>query len=160
MRKPLSDLPDAAEAAGIRPPALFVIGPAVRHAEHLDWFMRRPLFGHRLLMASPAGSLRDALEVAGADVVEVPIPLTRAARTAVLALPLTGCLLRTRREVDALAVERGEWPDEVVAWCLDPEAARRAREIGWNRVVEVSGEGRQAPLIAALEEKREGTVGR
>ncbi len=160
VRAPLRDLPAASEAAGIRPPALFVIGPAVRHAEHLDWFTRRPLFGHRLLMAAPAGSLLDALEVAGAEVVEVPLPLTMAARTAAFALPLTGCLLRTRREVDALAAERGEGPDEVVAFCLGPEVARRAREIGWNRVVEVSGEGRQAPLIAALEERREATVGR
>jgi uroporphyrin-III C-methyltransferase/precorrin-2 dehydrogenase/sirohydrochlorin ferrochelatase len=160
VRASLRDLPAAAEEAGIRPPALFVIGSAVRHAEHLDWFTRRPLFGHRLLMASPAGSLRDALEVAGAEVVEVPIPLTAAARTVLGALPLTGCLLRTRREVDALGAERGEGPDEVVAYCLDPEVALRARETGWNRVVEVSGEGRQRPLIAALEERREGTVGR
>ncbi len=160
VRAPLSGLPDAAEAAGIRPPSLFVIGTAVRHAGHLDWFTRRPLFGHRLLVASPAGSLRDALEVAGAEVVEVPLPLTMAARTAAFALPLTGCLLRTRREVEALAAERGEGAGEVVAWCLGPDAARRAREIGWNRVIEVSGEGRPAPLIAALEERREGTVGR
>lgn len=160
VRAPLRDLPAAAEAAGIRPPALFVIGPAVRHAEHLDWFTRRPLFGHRLLLASPAGSLRDALEVAGAEVVEVPLPLTMAARTAAFALPLTGCLLRTRREVEALAAERGEGPDEVVAWCLGPEAARRAREVGWGRVVEVGGDGSRVPLIAALGEGHEGAAGR
>lgn len=160
VRAPLSDLAAAAEAAGIRPPALFVIGPAVRHAEHLDWFTSRPLFGHRLLMASPAGSLRDALEVAGAEVVEVPLPLTMAARTAIFSLPVTGCLLRTSNEASALAVAREERPDEVVAWCLGPEVARRAREIGWSLVVEVSGEGRPAPLIAALEERREGTTGR
>ena len=157
---PLRDLPGAAEAASIRPPALFVIGPAVRHAGHLDWFARRPLFGHRLLVAAPAGGLRDALEVAGAEIVEVPLPLTKAARTAAAALPLTGCLLRSRREVDALTAERREWPGEVVAWCLDAEAARRAREVGWSQVEDVSGEGRQARLIRSLEERHEGPVGR
>ena len=55
VRAPLRDLAGAAEAAGIRPPALFVIGTAVRHAAHLDWFSGRPLFGHRILVASPAG---------------------------------------------------------------------------------------------------------
>ncbi len=154
VRAPLRDLPGAAEAAGIRPPALFVIGHAVRHAAHLDWFSGRPLFGHRILVASPAGDLRDALEVAGAEVIEVPLPLTRAARTAAAALPLTGCLLRSRREVDALAAEKGAWSGEVVAWCLGREAACRAREIGWSRVVEVSGEGSRAALIAALGDGR------
>lgn len=154
VRAPLRDLPAAADAAGILPPALFVIGPVVRHAEHLDWFTQRPLFGHRLLVASPAGSLRDALEVAGAEVVEVPLPLTAAARTAAFALPLTGFLLRSRPEAEALAAERGVGPDEVVAYCLAPEASRCARALGWHGVVEVSGEGRHGPLIAALEERR------
>ncbi len=159
VRAPLRDLPAAAETAGILPPALFVIGPAVRHAEHLDWFTKRPLFGHRLLVASPAGSLRDALEVAGAEVVEVPVPLTSAARTAAFALPLTGCLLRSGAEADALATERGEGPDEMTAYCLGSDATRRARAIGWHGVVEVSAEGRH-DLIAALRERRDGKAGR
>lgn len=157
---PLRDLPGSAEAAGIRPPALFVIGPAVRHAGHLDWFTRRRLFGHRLLVTAPAGELRDVLEVAGAEVVEVPVPLTRAARTAAAALPLTGCLLRSRRDVDALAAERREWSGEVVAWCLDAGAAKRARETGWGRVEDVSGAGCRARLMRGLEERREAPVGR
>jgi uroporphyrinogen III methyltransferase/synthase len=160
VRAPLRDLPAAAEAAGILPPALFVIGPVVRHAAHLDWFTQRALFGHRLLVAFPAGSLRDALEVAGAEVVEVPLPLTPAARTAAFALPLTGFLLRSRHEVEALAEERGAGPDEVVAYCLAPEASQCARALGWHGVVEVSGEGRHGPLIAALRERRDRNVGR
>lgn len=160
VRAPLRDLPEAAEAAGILPPALFVIGPAVRHAEHLDWFTRRRLFGHRLLVASPAGSLRDALEVAGAEVVEVPLPLTSAARTAAFALPITGCLLRSGAEADALAPERGKWPHEMAAFCLSPDAARRARAVGWHGVVEVSPDGRHETLIAVLRERHDGTAGR
>jgi uroporphyrin-III C-methyltransferase/precorrin-2 dehydrogenase/sirohydrochlorin ferrochelatase len=153
---PLRELPGAAEAAGIRPPALFVIGPAVRHAEHLDWFARRPLFGQRLLVVAPAGSLRDELEVAGAEVVEVPLPLTLAARTAAAAIPLTGCLLRSPREAEALAAERPGWTTEAVAWCLDAGAARSAREAGWSRVEDVSATAHRTGLVRCLEEKREG----
>lgn len=152
VRAPVRDLPAAAEAAGILPPALFVIGAAVRHSEHLDWFMRRPLFGRRLLTVSPAGSVRDALEVAGAEVVEVPLPLTNAARTAAFALPLTGCLLRSGAEAEALGAERREG-DEMVAFCVGAEAARRARANGWHGVIEVEDDERHERLIAALGER-------
>jgi uroporphyrin-III C-methyltransferase / precorrin-2 dehydrogenase / sirohydrochlorin ferrochelatase len=154
VRAPLRDLPAAAEAAGILPPAIFVIGSAVRHAGRLDWFTRRPLFGERLAIASPAGGLRADLERAGAALVEVPVPLTPAARTAMRALPLTGCLLRTRREVDAFVAERPTWRGETVAWCLGAAAASRAQDVGWNPVVAVSPDGGAAALIAALEQRR------
>ncbi|HEX7623445.1 MAG TPA: uroporphyrinogen-III C-methyltransferase, partial [Anaeromyxobacteraceae bacterium] len=154
VRAPLRDLLAAAEAAGARPPAIFVIGPAVRHAERLDWFTRRPLFGERLVVASPAGGLRLELERAGAALVEVPLPLTVAARTAIGALPLSGCLLRTRKDVDSFAAERTAWGSEAVAWCLSAAAASRARDVGWSPAVEVSPAGGAAALIAALKESR------
>ncbi len=154
VRAPLRDLPAAAEAAGILPPAIFVIGSAVRHAGRLDWFTRRPLFGERLTVAAPAGRLRADLERVGAALVEVPVPLTAAARTAMGALPLTGCLLRTPREVDAFVAERPSWRGEAVAWCLGAAAASRAEDVGWNPAVEVSPDGGAAALIAALEERR------
>ncbi|HEY6099375.1 MAG TPA: siroheme synthase CysG, partial [Anaeromyxobacter sp.] len=66
----LGGLHDAGLAAGIHPPALFVIGPTVRHAAALDWFARRPLSGERLGIFSPAGELGPALDVAGAELLE------------------------------------------------------------------------------------------
>ena len=102
---PIRELPAAAEAAGIRPPALLVVGPTVHHAESLAAFARRPLFGERLAVAAPAGGAREALEEAGAEVVEAPLPLTPAARVVLRALPLTGCVLRTPSEADAFAAE-------------------------------------------------------
>jgi uroporphyrinogen-III synthase len=105
-------------------------------------------------VASPAGCLRDELEKAGAELVEVPLPLTAVARAVIGALPLSGCLLRTSEEVDAFSAERESWSGETVGWCLSPDTARRAVEIGWNPAVEVSGDGSGAALIAAVKERR------
>lgn len=156
----LAGLHDAGVAAGIHPPALFVIGPTVRHAAALDWFAGRPLSGERLglFAAGPARPgvaaatpdlLAAALERAGAELVEVPRPLTPAARVVIGAAPLTGFLLRSAAEVEALDDE----PDrdaELRAFCFAPEAAAHARALGWRRVIELGGEGGSEAIVAAL----------
>jgi uroporphyrin-III C-methyltransferase/precorrin-2 dehydrogenase/sirohydrochlorin ferrochelatase len=154
-RSSLAQLPRAVERAGLKPPALFAIGPAVRHAERLDWFGARPLLGQRVLVPAPAGSLHEALELAGAEVVEAPLPLTEAARIVIGALPLTGCVLVTVAQVDGLDEERDApgWSRGVVAWCLDRAAADRARELGWQRVELVDGE-REALVDALIRQLR------
>src|SRR3972149_1245523 len=86
---PLADLPPAVERARIEPPALFIIGTVVRHADTLDWFGKRPLSGERLVIASPGGDLGTELDRCGAEVVEVPLPVTPAARVVRGALPPT-----------------------------------------------------------------------
>ena len=139
----LGGLHDAGLAAGIHPPALFVIGPTVRHAAALGWFGSRPLSGERLGLFATAGdgraaALGAALEIAGAEVVEAPRPFGHAARVVVSAAPLTGFVLRTPEEVDALDDEPGRGA-ELRAICLGPEAAARARALGWPHVVELAG---------------------
>ncbi|TAM46968.1 MAG: uroporphyrinogen-III C-methyltransferase [Acidobacteria bacterium] len=156
VRAPIRELPAAAEAAGIQPPALLVVGPTVHHAESLAAFTRRPLFGERLALAAPAGDVRDALEEAGAEVVEAPLPLTPAARIVLRALPLTGCLLRSPADAVAFADERPAWGDRVVAWCLDAETADSARALGWGRVVEASADAGWGALVAAMGRGDEG----
>jgi uroporphyrin-III C-methyltransferase / precorrin-2 dehydrogenase / sirohydrochlorin ferrochelatase len=138
IRSTLAELPAAVERAGIEPPALFIIGTVVRHADTLDWFGKRPLSGERLVIASPGGNLGTELDMCGAEVVEVPLPVTPAARVVLGALPLTGCILRSPAEADALDEERdgpGWDASKVVAWCLRPAAAERARLLGWRNVV-------------------------
>jgi uroporphyrin-III C-methyltransferase/precorrin-2 dehydrogenase/sirohydrochlorin ferrochelatase len=132
----LAELPADVERSGLGPPALFVIGPTVRHADRLDWFGKLPLAGQRLVVAAANTGLAHRLEDAGAEVVAVPIPLTESARVAMAALPLTGCLVRGREEVDSLDEERGNpgWGPGFVAWCLGGESADRARERGWSNV--------------------------
>jgi uroporphyrin-III C-methyltransferase/precorrin-2 dehydrogenase/sirohydrochlorin ferrochelatase len=153
VRGTLASLPDAVAQSGLGPPALFVIGPSVRHADALDWFGSRPLFGQRILIVAPAGEIGEALEVAGAEVVEVPLPVAPAARVVVSALPLTGCVVRSAEEVAVLHEERDRpgWSPEVVAWCLDAGAASRAGELGWREVREVFGATSGAELAAAIE---------
>lgn len=153
VKCPLSELPRSAEEARIKPPSIFVIGPTIHHSEDLDWFSRRPLFGERLVLLSPAGALWETLERAGVELVEVPLPVTPASRVVMGALPLTGCVLSKAYEVDALEEERDRtgWSVKMVAWCLNPETAHRARELGWRRVEEVSGS--EADLVAAIQKR-------
>jgi len=141
----------AGVAAGIRPPAIFVIGPTVRHAPSLDWFASRPLSGERLGVFGPAGELGPALDLAGAELVEVPRPLAPAARVVLGAAPLSGWLLRSAEEVRALEEERGlPVLAEVRAYCLGPAAARSARALGWPDVVELPEEAGAEAVVAAL----------
>jgi uroporphyrin-III C-methyltransferase/precorrin-2 dehydrogenase/sirohydrochlorin ferrochelatase len=153
VRAPLRALAREVERMKLGPPALFVIGPTARHSESLGWFDSGRLFGERLAIIAPAGAIQESLVEAGAEVVELPIPVTEAARVVLGALPITGVVLRTGADVDALDEERGvaAWPTDAVGWCVSPSAARQARARGWPRVEEVEPAG----LVEALVERRE-----
>jgi uroporphyrin-III C-methyltransferase/precorrin-2 dehydrogenase/sirohydrochlorin ferrochelatase len=135
----LSGLVEAIAEAGLEPPALFAIGPTVGHAESLDWFGSMPLAGMRLVTTSTNSSLAEILEDHGAELVILPMPVTPAARVVMSALPLSGCVARTRAEVDWLDDEMNNpgWTPTSTAWCIGREAADRARSRGWTRVVEL-----------------------
>jgi len=136
----LAELPEAIDRAGLKPPALFAVGPTVQHAGRLDWYGRLPLIGHRLLMTASASNLATRLEDQGAEVVVAPMPVTPAARVVMAALPLTGCVVRDRAEVDWLDEERENpgWGEQAIAWCLGRESTDRARERGWRQIVELA----------------------
>ncbi len=152
VRSTLSKLAADVRRADLQPPSIFIIGPGVRHAEDLDWFTKRPLFGERVLIPAPAGEFGEALERNGAEVVEVPLPLPPAARVRVGAFPLTGCVLRSTEEADAVfeASRNPGFSAEVIAWCLGREAAHRARNLGFLRVEEVESPASAADLIERL----------
>ncbi len=151
----LSELPAAVQEAGLEPPALFAIGPTVGRAETLDWISRLPLAGHRLVVPATRTELGRRLESAGAEVVMVPLPLTPAARIVMGALPLTGCVVCDPAEVDSVDAERGGpgWNDGVVAWCVGPEAASRARERGWPKVQQLADDVDENELVQAISGK-------
>jgi uroporphyrinogen III methyltransferase/synthase len=132
----LSQLPAAVVREELKPPALFVIGPTVRHASRLDWYDRLPLAGQRLVVPMAARELVASLEAAGADVVAVPNPVTPAARVVMGTAPLTGCIFRSPADVESLDEEREQpgWDGEMTAWCLGKETAERARGLGWSRI--------------------------
>jgi uroporphyrin-III C-methyltransferase/precorrin-2 dehydrogenase/sirohydrochlorin ferrochelatase len=150
----LSELPSAVASAGLEPPALFAIGPTVRHAETLDWISRLPLAGQRLVVPTSCAGLARHLEAAGAEVVIVPVPVTPAARVVMGVLPLTGCVACTASEVILLEEERSGpgWSDETVAWCFGPKTAERAREQGWPNVRQLAEGADGRALVAAIAE--------
>lgn len=71
----LADIVDAARAAGIKPPAVTVVGEVVRWRDTLRWFDTGPLFGKRILVTrarEQASALSERLRSLGAEPVEFP----------------------------------------------------------------------------------------
>jgi len=152
----LADLPDAVKREGIGPPAVFIIGPTVQHAAKLDWFGRQPLAGARIALPATSTDLARELEAAGAEVIAVPSPISPAARIVIGAAPLTGCVLRTPAEIEWFDDEReaAGWEEHPVAWCLSPETAERARELGWQQIQEIDGGQDTDALVAGIGKRR------
>ena len=64
-----------ARAAGLKPPALTVVGDVVQLREKLKWFECLPLFGERILITRPreqASELAGPLRALGAETIELP----------------------------------------------------------------------------------------
>ena len=71
----VADLADRVEQAGFEPPAIVVVGEAVRRREALAWYERRPLFGRRIVVTramEDALSFSERLERLGAEAVIAP----------------------------------------------------------------------------------------
>ncbi|HLA77072.1 MAG TPA: siroheme synthase CysG [Vicinamibacteria bacterium] len=148
----LGALPEEAARAGMRPPAIFVIGPTVGHAERLDWVKRLVLAGERLAVCRL--DLVAPLEAAGAEAVPVGIPVMPVTRVILSALPLTGCLVSSPEQLEALEGERSR----AVCWCLGRETAERARERGWERVEELAAAADPAAIVRRIAERRLGAT--
>jgi uroporphyrinogen III methyltransferase/synthase len=71
----LAELAAAADGAGLRPPAVVVIGPVAARTEALAWLERRPLHGLRVVVTrarAQASALARKLAGLGAEVIELP----------------------------------------------------------------------------------------
>ncbi|MBI2838758.1 MAG: uroporphyrinogen-III C-methyltransferase [Acidobacteria bacterium] len=148
----IGDLPTAADRAKIQPPAIFVVGPTVGHAKALDWFTTRPLFGERLGILDPDAALADALDIAGAEIIDATPPITPAASVVMRTQPLTGWLFKTAEEVELLDEERDNpgFCVDTIAWCLTPNAAARARERGWRCIEELARCPTASAVVTAI----------
>ncbi len=72
----LGDVVDKVAAAGLKPPAVIIVGEVVRLRGQLRWFDTRPLFGKRVLVtrtAEQSGSFSAMLEALGAEAVPCPV---------------------------------------------------------------------------------------
>jgi len=72
----LSTIVAAGKQAGVKPPAIFVIGETVSLANDLAWFGRHPLFGKRLVVTrarDQASALAQPLLALGAEVIQMPV---------------------------------------------------------------------------------------
>jgi uroporphyrinogen III methyltransferase / synthase len=72
----LAAVAEKVRQAGIKPPALTVIGEVAKLRERLQWFEQRPLFGRRVAVTQRsdlAQPLVVALRDKGAEVLEVPV---------------------------------------------------------------------------------------
>ena len=71
----LCDVVEKAQAAGLTPPVVAVIGPVAALREELRWFDRQSLFGKKVLITrsrTQASRLRTLLEEQGAEPLELP----------------------------------------------------------------------------------------
>lgn len=85
----VAEAADDVARAGLKPPAVFIVGDVVRLREELRWFDTKPLFGKKVVVTrarAQASQLVEKLEELGAEVIEaaaiktVPLGLTEANR--------------------------------------------------------------------------------
>ncbi len=72
----LATIADDVDRAGLKPPAITVVGDVVRLSETLRWFDNRPLFGKRIIVTrarEQASALSQRLREAGAIPIEYPV---------------------------------------------------------------------------------------
>ena len=160
VRAPLAEIAKVAEASGIKPPAIFVIGQVVAHAEVLESPEPRPLRGARFGMFAPRSTLSEALQDAGAEVLLAPAPLTAAARLVIGLAPLSGWIVRTPGELEALDGERAAHGTsaKIPVLCLGASLASLARERNWPTVEEFGDNPPPADLVARFRQALDATT--
>lgn len=71
----LADLAEKVAEAGIKPPAITIVGGVVGLRDRLNWFERLPMFGKKVLVTrarKQASKLSTGLRAIGAEVIECP----------------------------------------------------------------------------------------
>jgi uroporphyrin-III C-methyltransferase / precorrin-2 dehydrogenase / sirohydrochlorin ferrochelatase len=141
LRTSLAELPGAAERAGIKSPAIFVVGSVVAHADAIGPSAPTPLQGLRVGVYSPECKTALALRAAGAAVLVAPNPFTPATRLVLGASALSGWLVRSSAELRRLEHERAtaDFLAGTPLWCLEQQLADLARQRGWPDAVVVDG---------------------
>jgi uroporphyrinogen III methyltransferase/synthase len=110
----LRDIAERVAEAGVKPPAITVVGPVARLRESLAWLERRPLFGRTVVVTrarAQASGLAARLAGLGAEVVESPAirieprPVTGEVRAAAEAIDEYALICLTSRNGAALLMD-------------------------------------------------------
>jgi uroporphyrinogen III methyltransferase / synthase len=169
----------AAAAAGMRPPAIMLVGGVAALHETLDWFERRPLHGRRVLVTrarAQASGLAAQLEALGAEVLQAPairiepLPFEHpdlAAYDLVVVTSANGVELLLAGDVRALAgvtvaaigpataaalEARGVVPDLVPAEAVSEALLSVLGDVAGRRVLLATAAGARDVLAAGLRE--------
>jgi uroporphyrinogen III methyltransferase/synthase len=161
---PLGELAVRAREAGLRAPAVVVVGDVVRLRDELGWWDRAPLFGRRVLVTRPAEQCAEwasALREAGADPVCVPMIETRAVEGPGLAEAMREIAAydivvftsanAVRYFADAIAsheLPAGALRARIV--CVGPATAAAARRTGFDGAETPSPRADAASLVEVL----------
>jgi uroporphyrinogen III methyltransferase/synthase len=68
----LKDIAQLVRERDIRPPAVTVIGDVVNLRDELNWYEKKPMFGHRVLVTREHSGGFELLEELGAEVIQFP----------------------------------------------------------------------------------------
>ncbi len=68
----LGTIASAVEKRGLRPPAVMIVGKVVDLRSRLEWYEKKPLFGHRVLITREYSVEYEPLEDLGAEIFEFP----------------------------------------------------------------------------------------
>lgn len=68
----LGDIARLVQESGIKPPAVMVVGKVVSLRETLNWYEKKPLFGHRVVLTRDYTGDYDILDELGAEILEFP----------------------------------------------------------------------------------------
>jgi uroporphyrinogen III methyltransferase/synthase len=148
VEAPLGEIAAAAAAAGLRAPAVLVIGEVLRLRAELAWYERQALFGRQVLVMrarEQSGALLDALRRAGSRAIQLPLIQIEASRdpaecaaldAAIASLARYDALLVTsangirglQRRAESLGIELA---GGLRAWCVGEASADAARAAGF-----------------------------
>ncbi|KJR40609.1 uroporphyrinogen-III C-methyltransferase [Candidatus Magnetoovum chiemensis] len=68
----LKDISSVVKEEHIRPPAVMVVGEVVKLRDELNWYEKKPLFGHRIIITRRYSDEYAILEELGAEILEFP----------------------------------------------------------------------------------------
>jgi uroporphyrinogen III methyltransferase/synthase len=68
----LRDITQKVKEKDIKPPAVMVVGEVVKLREQLQWYEKKTLFGHRILVTREHSTGFEPLEELGAEIIEFP----------------------------------------------------------------------------------------